>query len=329
MSEGFATRSQRSQIYSLRQLVPDLLAQAGLGESTFRLVNLGFNAVFRVFHSSGDYALRIPLNSRRTPEQAAGEVAWIESLADESSIHVPRIKRMLDGSPLAWLRGDPTPGSLFTRDRGCLIMHWHPGRIMGETRSTLAHQRLGNALSVLHRQAEQFRFPQGTSRPVLKDVLDGLPWRLPDDAELIDTVEQGNRVLERLRPKTSYPVHFDLHHLNVMLWGQALVVLDFDDSVIAPPAFDVAQSLFYIRRSESDACERSFWTGIGKTPAELGVTEAEIELLLACRAILLANDLLVNVTADLIAMAPAYVERTQKRVKAFCQTGRFDPSVGK
>ena len=92
----------------------DLLRHWGIADASLTRVAEGANDVFRV--DPGPFALRIQRRSLLSDEEAASQLTWLEALANESGITVPRPKALPDGAPFL-VRGD----------RRVVLLHWVEG----------------------------------------------------------------------------------------------------------------------------------------------------------------------------------------------------------
>jgi len=320
----YVSMSERQQIRVVRSLLVSALTKHGVltPQTSLEKVYHGFNTTFRLRHPDLDVALRVNVNSRRTLANVRGEVSWMQSVAETGRISVPEPVPMFNGSPMTTVWS----GEL-GRDLTIVAFRWVKGRVASDPPSLRLAKAMGRAMRNLHEITPGLALPEGADRPVYRDVLDGLPWIMGDDPALIETLERANAVLQRLEQASPRQLcHFDLHFSNVMRVKDGITLLDFDDSVWTWPAVDAAQTAYYLR-SENDYArlESEFWRAYGAKATDLGVTEEEFESLVAGRQLLLANDLLQSVSAELVAIAPKYRSATVKRCQQFLETGRFDP----
>ncbi|MBX3096149.1 MAG: phosphotransferase [Fimbriimonadaceae bacterium] len=318
---SFDQLSDRQQSLAMRRVAECALPEFGLEGARLELVMHAFNTTFRARHSSGDYAIRINVNSSRVASQVAGEVAWVESLFQEGHVLVPEPRRTLCGSAFALLES-----SYFDQPRPVVCFGWVNGRtVVRRPSANLAYQ-MGATMAALHHQAMDFILPDGASRPVLKSVLEGEIWLL-DEPIFNDSRARAEAALDRVK-KSEPPrlTHFDLHFRNVRQCGNRLAVFDFDDSVFSWPLVDAAQSMFYIRRAPNAASlETAFWNGLGSNPSTFGASQKDFEDLVMGRAILLANELLKNKTANIAAYAGRYIKLVRRWLVEYHEGGAFRP----
>lgn len=319
----FSEASHRVQIAHLRGLAREAAAAFGLADAHIRLINFGFNATYRVRHTSGDFALRLNVNSKRSVDQVRGEVFWTSRLRERTGGAYPEAVPTAGGEPIAriWSR-------LVGRELPAVLYRWVPGRLGSSVLTPTVARQMGAAMAQMHRQSADMAFPAGASRPLLRSFLDDLAWQFDGDREFEEARKWADAAFARLASRPAQAIHFDLHPHNVLVDGDRLTVIDFDDSVLGWPGIDAAQTMFYLRSyPEREPLEAAFFEGLESSIPALGLSTAEFEALVAGRALLLANDIVTAVTASLVEYAPKYVERTRRRLSRFLETGRFDPQV--
>jgi Ser/Thr protein kinase RdoA (MazF antagonist) len=207
---------------------------------------------------------------------------------------------------------------------------WLEGRHVAKNRPTRHAFLLGQVMTQLHETTRNWSFAEGASRPVLRTMLDELPWRLPEPGPFAEIFERANAILSRLEATPRQLIHFDLHFGNVKVRRGEMFVFDFDDSVVAWPGVDASQAMFYLRREGvNDRLESAFWEGSGTSIEALGLTREEFEILIGGRALLLATDLAGTTSAKLAAIAPKWIDPMRLRVEHLLATGEYDPRIGR
>jgi Ser/Thr protein kinase RdoA (MazF antagonist) len=131
---SFAALSARAQVARLRPLALDALKAYSIEVAKLRLLNHGFNTMFRVDEVSGRrFAFRINVNSRRTAENVQAEIAWLQVLRRDTDLRVPEVIVARDGSFMQSVSVDglpmPVPAVLF---------NWLPGPNLEERLSVPA-----------------------------------------------------------------------------------------------------------------------------------------------------------------------------------------------
>ena len=221
------------------------------------LVTCDWNCTFRVDSTDGQaYAARVYLPTRRTDEEIRAELAWLESLAETSGIHVPRPLRSRRGS----LFVDAEEGAI-PRSRRVAVFTWLPGELLGDDPDPPAVAAFGEGIARLHEQARSFGsvqglrvwdspFPHGDGSLFDERNEDVVPH--PDRVVFERAVNVSRDVIEHLRATGEPPriVHADLHQDNVLVDGRDVWFLDFDDCMLAWPVQDLGVTMWEVGEDE-------------------------------------------------------------------------------
>lgn len=308
----------------MRKLALSALEQFDLRVARLRLVNHGFNSTFKVLSETGDtYALRLNLNSRKSPEQVLAEVEWIDEIRSKGIVNVAKPVRTKTGAKLALV--DSGQGSTSV----AVLMSWLPGRVMDEPPLKQVFA-MGQAMAHLHSSGQRWRPSAEASLLRIDDIFMGLENNIFTDARPTDelkalverVLETCGTVFEALASRFQVqPIHADLHPGNV-IWDHGQVsVIDFDDMGVGFIAQDLAIARYYLR-GEGKREER-FLEGY-ESVAELPQLEPhEIEALIASRNIMLLSDLLVTKNSNLQELVPNYLERTKGNLERYLESGQF------
>ncbi|MBM4202963.1 MAG: hypothetical protein FJ194_02275 [Gammaproteobacteria bacterium] len=239
-------------------LTVDHMSPAGSGENT----------VFLLHGSTGPaHVLRIHRPGYHTPAELRSEVEWMTALHD-AGISVPRPVRTLHGATHAEVLlpgADLDAPATTIRSRQVGIIEWLPGKMLGEVIEDAAapadilngFRSLGQLIARMHTQAENWQQPETFTRPVLDaEALMGdsphwgsfwtMPLLDPDEKALFlrakARLREELRVLDRSQGFSL--IHADLHAWNVLMEGDRISVIDFDDAAFGWHAFDLAVALY-------------------------------------------------------------------------------------
>ncbi|MDO8392561.1 MAG: phosphotransferase [Actinomycetota bacterium] len=327
----FEEVSSRAQVARLRRTALVALAQYPIEVAHLRLLNHGFNTTFRVDTTDGRrFALRLNVNSRRTPANLAAEAAWLAALATETDLWVP--------APLATRDGALT-GSVFSPDLGrslpCGLFTWLPGRDLGDEATVAQMREVGRATAVLHEHGAAWRMPAGAALPAIDTVLMDVPNNLGNDHpslsasqhmvldEAFTTIQtQFDAVFAGARRQ---PLHADLHVWNLKWYRGRLIVFDFDDSGEGVPVQDLAISAYYLR--DGAAQEAALLEGYQQVRPLPSFTAQQYEALVASRNLVLLNDVIATSNAEFRAMLPRYVPNSLTKLRAYLDTGVYRHDV--
>lgn len=271
----------------MEQHVQSVLQQWGMAGAPANLMAQRENHVYRVAHDGQTYALRLHRPGYRTSAELTSELQWCAHLADQG-LHVPRPVADIDGrflfpigethaSVLAWLSGAPI-------GEGNDI-HGDP--------EAVAH-RVGEEMARLHDITDQWQTPQGFTRPdwTCEALLGDTPlWGdfrahpdlSSDDQTLLQNAVSAAREDIGLLAHDTGLIHADLLAENLMVDGNRIGLLDFDDSAIGFRAFELATFLNrYVEQPDFDTMRAALCAGYATRRA---ICTQELDLALMLRAI--------------------------------------------
>lgn len=271
--------------------VADLLALWDMGSAEFKLVAARENRVFRVTNGLQTYALRLHRPGLRSNEELRSELVWMAELGREG-ISVPQ--------PVASNNGD------FLREQRCQqasMLTWMSGTPLGGTGQPLDQPdrtgiffKLGRQMARMHAVSDRWTPPGWFKRIrwdrgalVGPDPLWGRFCENPDlDADERTLLQRFRREADARLEQLDHVldtglIHADLVRENVMIDGQDLHLIDFDDAGFGYRMFDVATALIK-NRQEPDYrdLEQTFLEGYGR---ERKLDTSALNLFLALRAV--------------------------------------------
>jgi Ser/Thr protein kinase RdoA (MazF antagonist) len=327
--------TRRTQVDRMREVATQALTAYPIDVTGLRLVAHAFYTTFRVDAAGGQrYALRINVQSRREPSWIAAEMAWQVALADETDLWVPTPQRTRDGELTTRVWCEPVGETL-----NAVLYSWLPGSNLGD-RVTRRHMReVGRALATLHTHAETWAMPAGCDLPLFDEPLYGWANNLTGDArsELVTDAQRdvfaralteiGRHYAAMFDGVTPTPIHADVHQWNMKWFDDRLSLFDFDDSGYGVPLQDLATTAYYVRDNGRglEAALHEGYASLRPLPAEAGGDR--YEALIAARNVLLLNDVLVTINADIREMLATYLPRSAARVRHWLDTGTYSFDV--
>jgi len=311
----FDAMTLAQQIDSLSDCVAEMLSQYDIGSHQVKSINHEFNSTFAVTCDSGEkFALRLNVNSPRTLVNANAETFWVNAITD---VLTPKPVANRDGNFVA--TGWHEASSI--RRMGVLYT-WLEGEEPGDEPTLDQLAAAGAAMARLHEGARSLVLPPGAELPDFADFFWGdADVLLAPDTVL--TVEEQQRVatakdlietmLDEHRARTPVqPIHADIHPWNMMWHEGTLAIFDFDDSGIGLPVQDLATSLYYLDTDEEIAAFVAGYAGVRSLPE---YSEADMQLLLLQRRIVLFNSLLQTTHPEDRDMIPEYRAETMRRIR--------------
>jgi Ser/Thr protein kinase RdoA (MazF antagonist) len=245
----------------------DAWAEAEGGRA--HLVNLSENHTFRIDRDDGRrFILRVHRPGYQSSDAIESELAWIRALRRDAGLPVPVPLAGKDGRLLQHLSlGHDGP-------RAAVLFRFEAGREPRESEKLEPlFMRLGEIAAHLHRHAETFVPPAGFARPRwdAASVLDadGLwgDWR-----KAPKLTGEGRAILtaldRRLRDDLAgYGtggdrfglIHADMRLANILVDGDAVTLLDFDDCGFCWFAYDFAAAVSFFEDSPVVPALKAAW----------------------------------------------------------------------
>ena len=244
------------------------------------LVSLSENVTFKVVdrRDGAAYVLRLHRPGYHTLDELMSERAWIRALAD-AGVDVPGAMCARDGRDYV-----PVTIAATGEQRFAGVARWTEGRLLSEVLAEAGDDRvvedhfgqLGALTAAMHNQASAWRAPPHFVRHHLD--ADGLMGDAPhwgpfwehrslSAAErdlLLDVRGWLRRWLARLgkEPSGYSLIHADMHPGNILVDGDRLTVIDFDDAGFGWQLYDIAIVLTYWQsKPNAAAIERAFLGG--------------------------------------------------------------------
>ena len=279
---------------TLRAIAERALDEWDIPAAQLELISISENTVFRVdTDSSETYVLRIHRPGYHTLAELNSEQQWTAALK-RAGIGVPLPRLTRDGRGYATI---PVPGSTETRHVG--IVEWFEGvtlsSIMAQAPDmpTLAlhFDQLGRIAARIHNQAVSWQVPKDFQRHAFDadGFMGDAPfwgpfWVLPElKAAERNHILNARRVIHRAlwdygKGEGIYSlIHADLHPHNLLVNGDRLHVIDFDDSGFGWHQYEIAVALdAYRKPPHFEVARDALITGYR---SERPLSDAAIELL--------------------------------------------------
>ncbi len=262
MSEFYALQPEQ-QVERLQALAEAALAQWGFGPCALRLVKFRENAVFAVTTGSGRrYALRVHRAGYHSDAALRSELQWMLAL-QASGFDVPQIVPARAGELFLAVRHPGVPES-----RQVDVFEWIDGRQLGNVGEDVAmdpaelarmFRTIGALAARLHNQASSWQRPADFIRHAWD--MEGLVGERPLWGRFWDlaALSAGERTLvaqARARLQRDLQVldksaavyglvHADFAPENLLLDGERIRLLDFDDAGFGWHLFEIATSLYF------------------------------------------------------------------------------------
>ena len=235
----------------MNELVEQALARWGMARATVAFVAGRENQVYRVSGDRGDFALRIRRPGLRDRAELLSELHWLEAMK-AAGLSVPRPEPSASGALIETIAGHHVD-----------MVGWLSGQPMGKSRAPLAlddpravFRKLGQDMARLHDASDAFPLPQGFRRVSwdAQGLLGETPvwgrfWENPaldpETRDLLDSFrDRARQDLDALQGRLDFGlVHADLVRETVLIDGDDLRLIDFDDGGFGFRLFDIATAL--------------------------------------------------------------------------------------
>lgn len=250
---SFSTLTERGQALRLRRMALAALSHYELPLKQVRLVANHLNGIFRVDTKDGEvYALRISHPTWRTDDDLQTELHWLQMLARDTIIRVPKLFVNAQGQLITPVTCDGVP-----EPRRAVLMSWVRGRLLEEQLSPHNYTKFGVLAARLHEHGAKWRSPSGLNVRVrnslyVRGETDELHERnrelFPGKSYTIfeqvrEHVQQAYARLYR-EGQGARIIHADLHQENVKVFRGTLAPFDFEDSILGYPVQDIAQTFY-------------------------------------------------------------------------------------
>lgn len=298
----FETLSHEGQRAALTELANAALALYPLGGGvTARLINFSENATYAVDGAVDGrrFALRVHREGYHSREAIASELAWAVALRESGVVITPRPVRGRDGELIQALAH-----ATMSRPRHLVLFEWEDGAEPGIADDlTGPFETLGAVTARMHGHARSWVRPAGFTRLTwdaetsLGDVAphwgrwrDGMGLDAAKERLFERTVGAIGRRLGRYGkgPDRFGLIHCDLRLANLLIDGETVKVIDFDDCGFGWMMYDAATPVsFYEHEPQVPGLIDAWVRGYRRVAPLSAEDEAEIPTFVMLRRLLL------------------------------------------
>lgn len=328
----FSTLTERGKALRLHRMALTALSHYELPLKKVRLVANHLNGIFRVDGEDGEvYALRISEPTWRTDNELQAELRWLQTLASETTIGVPKLFLNRQGNLITSVTCEGVP-----EPRRAVLMSWIRGRLLAEHLSPHNFTAFGVLAARLHEHAAHWNMPSDLNIRVrnslyVRGETDELHERnrelFPENSYAIfehvrDQVQQAYARLYRDGQKVRI-IHADLHQENIKVFRGTLHPFDFEDVILGYPVQDIAQTfydlLFFSKLSneEYQLLREAFIQGYRSCLPWPEAYSGQIDTFIAGQQLWLTN-FVIRLDRP---VAPSFIARLALRFETFLKTG--------
>ena len=266
-------------------------------DAVVTLLNISENGTFRIDDPvQGRSVIRVHRTEYHTRQAVLGELDWISALQADRVVNIPAYLPALNGESVVTARR--TDGG----ERFVVRFAWVEGSEPTEDRLPQDFVQLGAITARLHEHAKRWERPAGFSRFVwdydtsLGEHGHWGRWQdgLAMDAEALDILTRcSGRIKERLDHYGKDPdrfglIHADMRLANLLVHGDDVTVIDFDDCGLSWFMYDLGSSLSFIEHEPYVPELVDAWVTGYRAVKELRIEdEAELPTFIMLRRLLL------------------------------------------
>lgn len=254
--------SPAQQLAAFRRASEAALSNWGISDATLSLIKHRENAVFRVDWERGPHALRVHRYGYHSDAALRSELQWMQAL-DAAGIQTPTVVPTRSGDLFV-----AQPCTEVGGDVQIDLFEWLDGEELGTVDDGIAnadevatsYHTLGQIAARVHNQAVDWIPPADFKRHAWD--ADGLAGDAPFwgrfwDLELATPVERDTLVRGRdhvykslsqlAKSSSNYSLlHADFVPENLMVCGDEIKLIDFDDAGFGWHLFEIATALYFI-----------------------------------------------------------------------------------
>ena len=265
MTTDFYQLDDAGQAGAMAILADAALVHWGLQGSQLELIKYRENGVFKVVTADGQrYALRIHRYGYHSDEELRSELQWLAAL-EAAGMSVPQMLPASTGELFLTVQVDEVP-----EPRQVDIMDWLEGEQLGSIEDGLAaggaveqiYHTIGGLAARLHNQATGWPLPRGYTRHAwdVEGLVGDTPFWGPF-WELAALTEDERALLLTARDRVSVDlarygadpanadrysmIHADFVVENLLVDGDTVRLIDFDDAGFGWHLFELATALYF------------------------------------------------------------------------------------
>ncbi len=322
---GFDDLTHEEKLGCLRELAGRALTNYGLADATPPvLINLSENATYRIDdpESGRRFAMRVHRDGYHSKNAIASELAWLQALRKDGVVITPVPLPGSDGDLIQTVGHPAMP-----RARNVVLFKWESGIEPSEKEHlTDKFRLLGEVTARMHIHSLAWRRPErferltwdfSTSlgdRPHWGSWRDGMGLDPAKEKLFADAVRLIGRRLEKFgqAPERFGLIHSDMRLANLLIDGDTVKVLDFDDSGFSWHLYDAATAVSFFEHEPHVPELMAAWVEgyrrVRDLPAE---DEAEIPTFVMLRRMILVAWIGSHSETDLAkSLGVGYTEAT-------------------
>ena len=244
------------QLYGVAKAAVDMYE---VDAAEVRLISTHTNFIYRVRTRDGmRYALRVGFPGWRTRENSIAETMWLDALARDTEIPVPRVIRTPNGDAVLSVTTPFVPTHY-----NVVMTSWLPGMLLGKHLTPQNCEKMGALFAQLHIHSASWQPPPGfptqrfdrylsrgeEERIFQSDTLNALSQTHTDT--LLATRKEVSFAYHSFDQADLRVIHCDLWHDNIKVHRGTLAPFDFEDTIWGFRLHDLAMALLDLEEDAS------------------------------------------------------------------------------
>jgi len=274
MATNFGEQTEEAQIALMSTLADEIMTRFDLEVASIDSLNHGYNSTFVVETvTRTKYALRINVNSPRTPENLRAEIAWMTALHQSGRVSLPQPVANCDGELFTTIFSEA-----LDRQTSAVLFTWLAGtEVAALDDKSDALLATGRLLATLHEEGRHFVLPPDAALPSFESLFWGFDDLITAPTSLLDHGDQvllgralgeiADVVARHYATTRPHIIHADANIYNLMWHNGAVSILDFDDCGIGLPIQDIATALYYLRQPSDRQALLTGYQQVADVPA--------------------------------------------------------------
>lgn len=329
---AFDALPHAEKLECLRDLARSALASYDVGTPTDPvLINLSENATYRIDDTASGrrWALRVHREGYHSQNAIASELAWLMALRNDGVVTTPVPVPGRDGR-LIQQAGHPA----MPRPRNVVLFKWEAGVEPSEKDHLVEKfEILGEVTARMHLHSQGWKRPANFERHVwdfTTSLGDRPHWGRWQDGMGLDPAKQAvlQRAVDLLEKRLARfgqspgrfgLIHSDMRLANLLVDGDEVKVIDFDDSGFSWHLYDAATAVSFFEHEKHVPELMAAWVkGYRKIHALPTEDEAEIPTFVMLRRMILVAWIGSHAETDLAqSMGVSYTEKTVPMCEAY------------
>ncbi|MDK2952130.1 MAG: hypothetical protein PWQ77_1795, partial [Kosmotogales bacterium] len=286
----------------LRKVAKLILAQYALNIKSIQYFTEETNLFFKVIDGNEKkYALKIFQEESSKIEDNLAEVFFMDAVNKASNVPIPDIVHSINGDGVVVAKSKYTP-----LPKRAILYEWIEGEVFCGKESYRLFRKMGKTIAKMHTATKDISIPENLNpkkwdkvfyyrgevpvykKPEFKNVVSD---------EFIKTMDyiipvldnELNNLYENSNPQL---IHADLNPWNILIDGDELKIIDFEEALLGLPVHDISVFLYYYKYSDKfdySLVKNSLLEGYSEIINDNDFNEFYIDLLMTARRVNFMN----------------------------------------